>query len=72
MKKSEIEKLLREFIKSHLSEISTSAGAGAYQTPYAFSKDERDNLATQFMQKMGFKKVSRPKRPSNTKLVDYR
>ena len=72
MKKSEVVELLREFVKEQLSEISTTAGVGAYQTPFAFSKDDRDNLATKFMSKMGFKKTQRPKRPSSTKMVDYR
>jgi len=80
MKRREIEELLREYIKEQLSEISATGtgasftpGTGAqYATPAAFSKDDRDNRATQFLKKMGFKKVERPKRPSSTKLVDYR
>ena len=80
MKRREVEELLREYIKEQLSEISAtgtgasfSPGTGAqYATPAAFSKDDRDNRATQFLKKMGFKKVERPKRPSSTKLVDYR
>ena len=80
MKRREVEELLREYIKEQLSEISAT-GTGAsfspstgaqYATPAAFSKDDRDNRATQFLKKMGFKKVERPKRPSSTKLVDYR
>ena len=72
MKRREIEELLREYVKEHLTELSATSGAGAYHTPFAFSKDERDNRATQFMKKMGFKKSARPQRPSSTKLVDYR
>jgi len=80
MKRREVEELLREYIKEQLSEISATGtgasftpGTGAqYATPAAFSKDDRDNRATQFLKKMGFKKVERPKRPSSTKLVDYR
>lgn len=80
MKKRELEELLREYIKEQLSEISAtgtgasfSPGAGAqYATPNAFSRSDRDNRATQFLKKMGFKKVERPNRPSSTKLVDYR
>ena len=72
MKRSEVVELLREYIREELSEVSTTAGVGGYLTPNAFSKDDRDNLATKFMAKMGFKKVQRPNRPSNTKLVDYR
>lgn len=72
MKKSEVVKLLREYVKEQLSEMNTTSAVGGYLTPAAFSKDQRDNLATKFMSKMGFKKVERPKRPSSTKLVDYR
>ena len=80
MKRSEVVELLREYIKEQLSEVSTTGtgasftpGAGEqYATPFAFSKGNRDNRAVQFLKKMGFKKVERPKRPSNTKLVDYR
>ena len=80
MKRQELEEILRSYIQEELSEMSTTGtgasftpGAGAqYATPYAFSKNERDNRAVQFLKKMGFKKVERPKRPSSTKLVDYR
>ena len=80
MKRSEVVELLREYVKEHLSEMSTTGtgasftpGQGAqYATPAAFSKGNRDNRAVQFLKKMGFKKAERPKRPSNTKLVDYR
>ena len=72
MKKSEIIQVLKELVKEQLTEMSVSGDAGAYQTPFAFSKSERDNRAVQFLKKMGFKKAERPKRPSSTKLVDYR
>lgn len=80
MSKQELAELLREYVKEVLSETSTtgtgasfSPGTGAqYATPYAFSKDDRDNKAVQFLKKMGFKKAERPNRPSSTKLVDYR
>ena len=79
MKRREVEELLREYIKEQLSEISATGtgasftpGTGAqYATPAAFSKDDRDNRATQFLKKMGFKKVERPKRPSSTKTADF-
>lgn len=72
MKKQEVEQLLREYVREQLSEMNATSAVGGYQTPFAFSKDERDNLATKFMSKMGFKKVKRPSRPSSTKLADYR
>ena len=80
MKKRELEEILRDYIREELLETSTtgtgasfSPGTGAqYATPFAFSKSDRDNLATNFLKKMGWKKVNRPNRPSSTKLVDYR
>ena len=78
--KEELAEILREYIREVLAQTSTTGtgasftpGTGAqYATPAAFSKDDRDNRATQFLKKMGFKKAERPKRPSSTKLVDYR
>ena len=75
MRKSEWRTLVQEV----LDEISTTGtgatftpGTGAqYATPYAFSKNKRDNRATKFLKKIGYKKAERPKRPSYTKLVDY-
>ena len=76
MKKSELKKLVHEV----LQEISTTGtgatftpGVGAqYATPYAFSKKgQKDNRAVKFLKKIGYKKVDRPKRPSNTKLFDF-
>jgi hypothetical protein len=80
MKKQELEEVLRDYIREELSEMSTtgtgasfSPGSGAqYATPFAFAKSDRDNLATKFLKKMGWKTVKRPNRPSSTKLVDYR
>ena len=80
MRKQELADILREYVKEVLAETSTTGtgasftpGTGAqYATPAAFSKDDRDNRAVQFLKKMGFKKVERPTRPSSTKLVDYR
>lgn len=75
MKKRE----LVELIKTTIKEIS-STGTGAsftsgqgeqYATPYAFKKGTGDNKATNYIKKLGFTKVQRPKRPSHTKLVDY-
>ena len=80
MRKQELAEILREYVREVLAETSTTGtgasftpGTGAqYATPAAFSKDDRDNRAVQFLKKMGFKKVERPTRPSSTKLVDYR
>ena len=72
MKKQQLEEILRDYIREQLSEMSTTASVGGYLTKNAFSPTERDNLATGFLKKMGWKKVNRPTRPSSTKLVDYR
>lgn len=77
--KEELAEILREYIKEALIEMSTTGGGASftpgtgaqYATPYAFSKDDRDNRATQFLKKMGFKKVNRPTRPSSTKTADF-
>jgi predicted ribonuclease toxin of YeeF-YezG toxin-antitoxin module len=70
---------LRSLVKEVLDEISTTGtgatftpGTGAqYATPYAFSKNKKDNRATKLSKKIGYKKAERPKRPSHTKLFDY-
>lgn len=75
MKRSQLVSLVKEV----LEEISTTGtgatftpGTGAqYATPYAFSKDDRDNRAVKFLKKLGYKKVQRPRRPSHTKMFDY-
>ena len=77
--KEELAEILREYIQEVLAETSTTGigasftpGTGAqYATPNAFSKSDRDNRATQFLKKMGFKKAERPKRPSSTKTADF-
>lgn len=67
MKKSEAISLVRE-VMLELEEANTSAATPGYSTPFAFGKGTR---AKNVLKKLGYKKVSRPKRPSNTKLVDY-
>ncbi len=41
-------------------------------TLFAFSKGKKDNRAVKTMKSFGYTRVERPKRPSSTKLVDYR
>lgn len=68
MKKSVLVQALQEV----LDEMSTSASAGAYSTPFAFSKKGAGkNNATKTAEKLGYKTVERPKRPSHTKMFDY-
>lgn len=45
MKKSDLKKIIAEVLDECLAEISTSGGAGAYNTPYAFSKNGKQRLS---------------------------
>jgi hypothetical protein len=75
MKRSQVVEIIREV----LSEMSTT-GTGAsftpgsgeqYATSYAFSKGTGKNKATKTAEKLGYKTVERPKRPSDTKMLTY-
>jgi hypothetical protein len=68
MKKSQIVKAVQEV----LEEMSTTGGVGGYLTKNAFSKKgQGKNVATKTAEKLGYKTVERPKRPSHTKMFDY-
>ena len=68
MKRSEVIKAVQEV----LAEISVSGAVGGYLTKYAFSKKGLGkNIATKTAEKLGYKTVERPKRPSHTKMFDY-
>tara|TARA_R110000796_G_scaffold50107_1_gene118805 strand:+ start:485 stop:661 length:177 start_codon:yes stop_codon:yes gene_type:complete len=41
MKISELRSIIRELIRSEVGETSTSGNAGAYATPFAFSKNKK-------------------------------
>jgi hypothetical protein len=74
MNKLDLQNLIREIL-SELSSTGTGAtfspGTGEqYATPKAFG-NIGVNRGTKSTQKLGFKKVQRPKRPSHTKLADY-
>ena len=72
MNREKLREMLREIILQELVE-NTTAGLPGYLTPHAFqSKRAGKNRATKFAEKLGFKVVERPKRPSSTKLIDYR
>jgi len=63
---------LTEIIKEVLDEMSTTGGVAGYSTPKAFAKPgQGKNVATKTGEKLGFKTVERPKRPSNTKMFTY-
>jgi len=76
MNRSELTKLVKE-VMQELSEANVTNVGGAsftpgdgaqYATPKAFGKGHR---AVKTLTKLGFKKQSRPKRPSHTKGFDY-
>ncbi len=76
MTRSELVQLVRE-VMQEVSEANVTTAGGAsftpgdganYATPFAFGKGKR---ALRSAKKLGFKKISRPKRPSNTKAFDY-
>lgn len=55
---------LKEMIQEALKEQNVSGAAGNYMTPKAFGKKTK-------VMRQGMKPVSRPKRPSHTKMFDY-
>jgi hypothetical protein len=64
---------LKEYIKTLVRELldeeSTSGDAGAYSTPFAFSKGQGQNAATKYALKLGYKLA---KKPTTSKVVDYK
>ena len=72
MKKSEFIEVLRELITNELNEMNVTGAIGAYQTPFAFTKGKKDNRAVKTMKGFGYTKAERPKRPSHTKMFDFK
>jgi len=71
MTKKQLREALRKIIQEEMG--NTTAGLPGYLTPKAFQgKNAKKNRATKFAEKLGFKVVKRPERPSSTKLIDYR
>ena len=69
MKKSHLVNIIKEVLSE---EGSVTGGVGPIATPFAFSKKGAGkNAATKQGERLGFKTVKRPKRPSNTKMFDY-
>lgn len=76
MKRSELVKLVKEVMQeldeanvTNVGGASFTPGDGAqYATPRAFGRGTR---AKKTLTKLGYKQVSRPKRPSHTKGFDY-
>jgi hypothetical protein len=67
MKRSQVVKAIQEV----LEEMNTTGAVGGYLTKNAFSKGQGKNIATKTAEKLGYKTVERPKRPSHTKMFDY-
>lgn len=72
MKKSEFIEVLKELIQQELSEVNVTGAIGAYQIPFAFAKGKKDNRAVKTMKGFGYTKAERPKRPSHTKMFDFK
>lgn len=76
MTRSQLQELIREVMQemneanvTNAGGASFTPGAGAqYATPNAFGNGGR---AKKSLKKIGYKQVSRPKRPSHTKGFDY-
>jgi hypothetical protein len=68
MKKSQVAAIIKEV----LDEMNVTGAVGGYSTPNAFAKKgQGKNTATKTAEKLGYKTVERPKRPSHTKMFDY-
>ena len=73
---SQLQELIREVMQemneanvTNAGGASFTPGAGAqYATPNAFVNGNREKKS---LKKIGYKQVSRPKRPSHTKGFDY-
>ncbi len=62
---------LKEFIKNHLQEISSTGGAGGYLSKYFIAKKPLSFKNTEYS-KLGFKPVNRKKLAKSSKVYDYR
>ena len=72
MKKSEFIDLLKELITNELNEMNVTGAIAPIATPFAFSKGKKDNRAVKTMKGFGYTKAERPKRPSHTKMFDFK
>lgn len=72
MKKSEFIEVLKEFIQQELNEMNVTGAIAPIATPFAFSKGKKDNRAVKTMKGFGYTKAERPKRPSHTKMFDFK
>jgi hypothetical protein len=72
MKRSQIVKAVQEVLQEMSTTGAMDGGMGSPKTPNAFAKPgQGKNVATKTAEKLGYKTVERPKRPSHTKMFDY-
>jgi len=63
----------KDWLKQQLREVSTSAGAGAYNTPYAFgAKKNAKGTARDYYLRMGYRLVNNTQLRKNAKGLDYK
>ena len=72
MKKSEFIEVLRELIQQQLSEVNVTGAIAPIATPFVFTKGKKDNRAVKTIKGFGYTKAERPKRPSHTKMFDFK
>lgn len=72
MNKQQFLELLRELVTEQLNEMNATGAIGGYQTPFFLSKGKKDNRAVKTMKGFGYTKAERPKRPSHTKMFDFK
>lgn len=72
MKKSEFIEVLKELIQQELNEMNVTGAIVPIAIPFAFSKGKKDNRAVKTMKGFGYTKAERPKRPSHTKMFDFK
>lgn len=72
MKKSEFIEVLKELIQQELNEMNVTGAIAPIAIPFAFSKGKKDNRAVKTMKGFGYTKAERPKRPSHTKMFDFK
>ena len=66
-----LQRNLKEFIKSYLQEISSTGGAGGYLSKYFIARKPLSFKDTAYS-KLGFKPVNRKKLAKSSKVYDYK
>lgn len=64
---------VRSLVKQVMKEMSTSGGAGAYQTPFAFNPNKKaDGTSRNYYLKLGWKPVNKTKMRKQAKGMEYK